>query len=231
MSTAIKRATAAEYNLQVARERDTRDGIDQGANDELFARNLVNHRFRGRDGNAADSLIQIRESLINGISFRMRRFRDWKEHFNRRLRRERNRVRAQATKPDHRPLPEQEPEAAQPQQQKADKIPHDAGRLTEISQKYDAVASSKQSFESRRYESPKSVGQSTSVSLSVRSRVGGSYVDWPRPPAKRGKYSENDDVYCPYCFDRLEWDEATKKTKWRFVLLNNVTGSLRLTSN
>jgi len=85
----------------------------------------------------------------------------------------------------------------------------------------ESFALSKQSFQSAKFEAPKSISQSTAVSVSVRSVVAGVFMDWPDPPRLVGNAASNDagndQVRCPYCFDLLDRAEMSSKSKWRSV--------------
>jgi hypothetical protein len=83
----------------------------------------------------------------------------------------------------------------------------------------ESLAPSKQSFQSANFEAPRSISQSTTVSVSVRSVVAGVFMDWPDPPRAAGDLSDNGRVRCPYCFDLLDQAEINSKTKWRFVFI------------
>jgi hypothetical protein len=78
LSTAIRRASAREYDVQLAKKRDIRDSIDEGAGDEECMINLVRHRFK----NANEELCK---SLGTALSFRMRRFRNCKRLYDQRI--------------------------------------------------------------------------------------------------------------------------------------------------
>lgn len=49
LSTTIRRASAREYDIRLAKERDIKDGIDEGADDEMCMINLVQNRFKEAD--------------------------------------------------------------------------------------------------------------------------------------------------------------------------------------
>ncbi|KAG8422124.1 hypothetical protein J3459_010709 [Metarhizium acridum] len=226
MSAAIKRATAAEYNAQEIKKRDIKGDTDEGAGDELFATNLVKYRFPGeaKEETEIDALtsskdprdppLTIQEILINAMSFRMRRFRHWKQHHEKLSRRKRTIARSQAITSDYPLLPEGGPETTEPHHLRA-KTSSNEHTSIERPQLPEAAASSRMSFESRLYETPASVvSRYTNASMSVRSSFGPTYVAWPRPPRKPSNFDDNDDVSCPYCFEKLEPDEL-KKTKWR----------------
>lgn len=45
LSIAIRRASASEYNVEIARERDKKNGYEEGSDDERCMKELVEHRF------------------------------------------------------------------------------------------------------------------------------------------------------------------------------------------
>ena len=211
LSTALRRATANEYNVQAAKRRDVdEDGNDLGKDDEEWARAIVNHRFPS----ATD---ERRAILSTGVSFRMRRFRGWRRHNEKHREREQAIAEAEllAREAELRKREEQQ-EEEEGQKGGGKKLQESKAPLNIQLPGDDApasVAPSKQSFASSKFEAPKSESQST-VSVSVRSVVAGIYMDWPRPPRD---VSGTGQVHCPYCFDRLDDGEIRSRTKWRWV--------------
>lgn len=63
--------------MQLAKKRDTMDGIDEGAGDEECMINLVRHRFKNANG-------ELCKALGTAVSFRMRRFRHRKRLYDQR---------------------------------------------------------------------------------------------------------------------------------------------------
>ncbi|KAK0612122.1 hypothetical protein B0T14DRAFT_608066 [Immersiella caudata] len=217
LSTALRRATANEYNVQAAKRRDVdKDGNDLGKDDEDWAQAIVNHRFP----TATDEQKHI---LSTAVSFRMRRFREWKRHNEKQIEREQAIAEAEllALEAERRKQEEQREEEEQEgggkrlQESKAGNLRVLGGGLDNIylpgHHVPASVAPSKQSFASSKFEAPTSESQST-VSVSVRSVVAGVYMDWPRPPRDASGAGQ---VHCPYCFDRLDYGEIRSRTKWR----------------
>jgi len=70
LSTALRRATANEYNVQAARRRGMdKDGNDMGKGDELWAQTIVSFCFPS----VTDEMKHV---LSTGVSFHIRQFRD-----------------------------------------------------------------------------------------------------------------------------------------------------------
>jgi hypothetical protein len=217
LSIAIKRATADEYNVAAARRRDTKNGIDQGASDELWAEKIVAFRF-------PDSSESLQHILSSAISFRMRRFRDWKRHYEKRQRRAMASVPNLATGAQQTVMTGTGSTGTREDKGKGVALPADTDMhrgSTEQLNVPESFALSKQSFQSAKFEAPKSISQSTAVSVSVRSVVAGVFMDWPDPPRLVGNAASNDagndQVRCPYCFDLLDRAEMSSKSKWRSV--------------
>ena len=219
VSSAIRRASAMEYNYEASKQRDLKHGVDEGAEDEAIARKIVDLRFP----HASE---QVQEFLSRGLSFRMRRFRDWKHHH------EKIQKKAKAALPKPLPLiysqqdsPQEQiiPDRSQPSatSMKAPKQLDNPERSGD-SGVQGAMASSRRSFESARFEAPRSIGASTTVSKSVRSEIGGVFLDWPHPPRIKQDPGGSAHSYCPYCFNRLEIAEINLKTKWRLVIFSRL---------
>ncbi|RFN44923.1 tetratricopeptide repeat domain-containing protein [Fusarium flagelliforme] len=212
MSNAIKRASLAEYSLRAARNRDLKHDPARGAEYETFARNIVQYKFKDATESGSDTVARIQQALINGVEFRLRRFRDWERHHDKQLNLERRRAPVQSSKPDYPTPLAEELEGAQPRSLGTDTAHQSPGGPSERPPEVESSVLSQKSFDSRLLETTRSTVQSTNASKSVRSVIGNTYVDWPRPPKKS---YENDDIKCPYCFDRLESVELTNKTQWR----------------
>jgi len=170
----------------------------------------------------------------------MRRFRDWRRHYEKRLERERAVAEQLAREPGQaEQREEQEPTDDEDYQGDEGAEP---GEMTTASGGptnsqlsgggvHPSLAVSKRSFASSKFEAPKSSSQSTAVSKSVRSMIAGVYMDWPRPPRDS---SSTGQVNCPYCFDLLDEGEIRSKTRWRYVhitvpniqLLGNIVDEL-----
>jgi hypothetical protein len=219
LSIAIKRATADEYNVAAARKRDTKNGIDQGASDELWAEKIVAFRF-------PDSSESLQQILSSAISFRMRRFRDWRRHYERRQKRAMPGVPDLATGAQQTVMTGTGSTGVREDKGKGVALPADTDMhrgSTEQLNVPESLALSKQSFQSAKFEAPKSISQSTAVSVSVRSVVAGVFMEWPDPPRIAGNTNAasndagNDQVRCPYCFDLLDRAEMSSKSKWRSV--------------
>ncbi|KAL8370607.1 hypothetical protein RB595_000805 [Gaeumannomyces hyphopodioides] len=213
LSIAIKRATADEYSVRAARERDTKNGTDYGTNDELWANRIVEFQFPS----CPESLRTI---LSTGVYFRMMRFRDWKRHYERRQRRAITAVPKPSVE-GGAALTEREPSAVVDDEHKGVGVPADVHRgSTGAPDVQESLAASKQSFQSANFEAPKSVSQSTTVSVSVRSTIAGVFMDWPDPPnPARGVRGPSESgqvtVRCPYCLELLDQGEVSSKNKWR----------------
>jgi len=241
LSIALRRATANEYNVQAAIRRDTdKDGNDVGKDDETWASQIVKYRFPGPVGGLPGITNELKQTLSTGISFRMRRFRDWRRHYEKRLERERAVAEQLAREPGQaEQREEQEPTDDEDYQGDEGAEP---GEMTTASGGptnsqlsgggvHPSLAVSKRSFASSKFEAPKSSSQSTAVSKSVRSMIAGVYMDWPRPPRDS---SSTGQVNCPYCFDLLDEGEICSKTRWRYVhitvpniqLLGNIVDEL-----
>ncbi|KLU86583.1 hypothetical protein MAPG_05595 [Magnaporthiopsis poae ATCC 64411] len=212
LSIAIKRASTDEYSVHAARARDVdKMGIDQGASDELWADQIVGVRF-------PDSPESLRKILSTAVSFRMRRFRDWKRHYERRKKRAITAVSQLATGAGRTTLTEGGPSGGSLDNKgkgvgaPAEDIHYGSAKPPDGVQ--ESLAESKQSFQSANFEAPKSVSQSTTVSVGVRSMVAGVFIDWPNPP-RGARNPDNGQVRCPYCFDLLDQREAGSKNKWR----------------
>lgn len=224
LSAAIRRATANEYNVQALKRRDTdKDGTDMGKDDETWAQQIVNCHFRNKKDGVPGSTDEMRDIISTGLSFRMRRFRDWKRHFEKQQKRQEAIAKAGLARESER-LEDQEDDDAEDNKKEEDS--GDTGARESVDTGGSApskmqggvlqpsLALSKQSFQSSRLEATKSVSQSTAVSASVRSVVAGVFMDWPRPPQDATGTGQ---VRCPYCFELLDKQEVSSKTKWRYV--------------
>jgi hypothetical protein len=217
MSNAIKRASLTEYSLSAARNRDLKHDPGRGAEYETFARNIVQYKFKDASESVSDTLARIQQALMNGVEFRLRRFGDWERHHEKQLNLERRRAPIQPSKPNHETSLEEEPEGAQMRSSGTNTARPSAGGRAKRASGVEGIVLSQRSFDSRLLETPRSIVQSTNASKSVRSVLGNTYVNWPRPPKESHDLAENDGIKCPYCFDRLESVELTNKTQWRFV--------------
>ncbi|KAK4161715.1 hypothetical protein QBC43DRAFT_323136 [Cladorrhinum sp. PSN259] len=222
LSAAIRRATANEYNVQAAKRRDVdMDGNDVGKEDEIWAEHIVNYHFLNKKDQVPGSTDEMMDIISTGLSFRMRRFRDWKRHFEKQQKRQEAIAKAELAR-ESELLEDHEDEGAEDNKQEEDS--GDTGARESVDTGGSApptmqgsvlqprLAPSKQSFQSSRFEPTKSVSQSTAVSASVRSVVAGVFMDWPRPPQDPTGTGQ---VRCPYCFELLDKQEVSSKTKWR----------------
>ncbi|KAI9682813.1 MAG: hypothetical protein M1822_006303 [Bathelium mastoideum] len=207
LSTAIKRASAREYNMQAARERDTKDGVDEGADDELVLKNIVLHRYPDADP-------ELQEVLATAMSFRQRRFRVWKSRHDKRLRAQK---REREVK-EPVPLQVSQVSASQIEPRPGMAPPRSISQqsLTTPSTTKSAPESAAPTFSSEFFKPPQSTASSVRSSETTLSVVGETRIHWPSLPRPRasdvGTQPANQ---CPYCFDELEVDEVRDKRKWR----------------
>jgi len=214
LSTAIKRASAREYNVQAARDRDAKYGFNT-TDDETCMKSLVEHRYP----NAAD---ELKEALATALSFRITRFRD-------RKRRHEWRVKLQERKKvDQKPQPtvqeKPQPLANQIEQTKDDTDKQTPSQLSQgtspsgVSSRPSMQGSAVPTFKSELLEPPKSMASSVVSVGSTFSTAGDMRIYWPALPKTRSKDAEGNPFYeCPYCFDALEVEETRRKSKWRSV--------------
>ncbi|RBA18521.1 hypothetical protein FPRO05_10814 [Fusarium proliferatum] len=209
MSTAIKRASMTVYDIRVARDRDSKNDPDQSADHEKLARNIVQYKFQVGSGSVPESLVNEQQALVNGVEFRMRRFADWKRHHKRRMSRERKMVRVQASMMEQPFTGEYESQGVyEPVPQTGDLCGKES---TEKGNQGQSTVLSGQSFESKLFEQPSSVSHLTNMSASVRSVMGSTFIDWPRPPRMADATSRTEKVECPYCYDQLEISEECQQ--------------------
>ncbi|KAI9660902.1 MAG: hypothetical protein M1821_009229 [Bathelium mastoideum] len=207
LSTAIKRASAREYNMQAARERDTKDGVDEGADDELVLKNIVLHRYPNADP-------ELQEVLATAMSFRQRRFRVWKSRHDRRLRAQKRKREAK----EPAPLQVSQVSASQIEPRPGTAPPRSVSQqsLTTPSTTKSVPESAAPTFSSEFFKPPQSTASSVRSSETTLSVVGETRIHWPSLPRPRasdvGTQPANQ---CPYCFDELEVDEMRDKRKWR----------------
>lgn len=224
LSATIRRATANEDNVQAAKRRDVdKDRNDMGKEDEIWAQQIVNYHFRNKKDGVPGSTDEMRDIISTGISFRMRRFRDWKRHFEKQQKRQEAIAQAELARESER-LGGQEDDDAKDNNQEEDG--GDTGARESVGPggsapskmqggvRQPSSALSKQSFQSSRFEAPKSISKSTASSPSTRSVIDDVYMDWPRPPQDATGTGQ---VRCPYCFELLDKQEVSSKPKWRYV--------------
>jgi len=184
------------------------DGADaEGTADEELAGRIVKYRFR-------DSPEPLQEALSTAISFRRRRFRDWRRHHDRMVKREEKTAAPiivkeiqESGKTERRPKAAKKPKLKDIA--KGEQICGNPTVNTDLEPE-PSLNPSRQSFRSANFRPPESISNSTGISFSVRTEVGGLHVDWPRPPRPIDGVAR-----CPYCFALLDPAEVRSKTKWR----------------
>ncbi|KAI9692088.1 MAG: hypothetical protein M1820_009523 [Bogoriella megaspora] len=207
LSTAIRRASAREYNMQAARDRDSKDGVDEGADDELCLKKIVRFRYP-----AIDPLLQ--DTLGNAMSFRTRRLKYRKQIHVRQDKTMEREGEVKWSLPSNSTIlprpssPNQKRDVMTPKQS-IDQLPNP----TSESSKHSISISEAPTFSSELFDPPKSQSSSVRSSDTTFSVVDDVRINWPSIPKSRGKNNKE----CPYCFDALEAEETRDKRKWRLV--------------
>lgn len=203
LSVAIRRASAREYSMKWARERDTKDGIDEGADDELCLKNIVKHRYPEAD-------VEMQDRLGSAMSFRLRRFRFKKRRHDRQVQEQMRR--REARRPPQIQQPYSRPAGSQVEARPTTTSTPATTSFepSPASLRYHQPESAAPTFSSELFDPPKSTVSSVRSSETTLSVVGDLRVHWPPLP----KDSRNQ---CPYCFDELEIEEVRDKRKWRLL--------------
>jgi hypothetical protein len=242
LSIAIRRASAREYNVEAAWERDKKDGHNDGSDDERCMRELVKYRFpnasemrksktaknssapkpadRPAEVKKEDPVVddvelqKLREFLMTAMSFRVRRFKHRRHQHDKNVKIQIRKAAVQQTvsRVNTQPTP------SQIEQNVSVDNKRDHGGLSKrigVSGPSNQ-GSERPSFNSTLFEPPRSTVSSRISTGSTRSVAGDIQFHWPGRPNPGDPDPGGRVVYeCPYCFDHLEVEEAQDKKRWR----------------